>query len=107
MIPDIKLHEILIACVDTIRADYELYKATPSDTILGQLINDTVQKDTGKYKWLDQATEIFINRDENHPKFLETRLFFDRERADIPTIHVMMSGENKGQDGIGFDSGFN
>jgi hypothetical protein len=79
MIPDIKIHEIIKACLVAVRDDYATNGGTP----------------------------IFINRDENHPKYLDTRLFFDRERAPIPTIHIMVSGESKGADGIGFDQGFN
>jgi hypothetical protein len=64
-------------------------------------------QDTGKYNWYTQAVEVFINRGVDHPKYLDTRLFFDRERAPIPTIHIMLSGETKGKDGIGLDEGFN
>ena len=106
MIPDIKIHNIIKSCLVAIRSDYEINKATPSNTILWYLLNSSVMEDTGKYNWFTQGVEIFINRNENHTKLLDTRLFFDRERALIPTIHVMLSGETKGKDGIGVDIGF-
>lgn len=107
MIPDIKLHEVIKMCLVAIRADYAANSGTAANTILYHLLNSTDKMDdSGKYVWLDQAIEIFITRDENHPKYLDSRLFFDRERASIPTIHVMMSGEQKGADGINFDEGF-
>jgi hypothetical protein len=106
MIPDIKLHEIVKSCLLAVRSDHEVNGGTPSDTILWHLLNSTKMADTGKYAWYEQAVEIFVNRTESHPKHLETRLFFDRERAAIPTIHIMMSGESKGADGIGLDVGY-
>lgn len=106
MIPDIKLHEILKSCLVALRQDYSA-APTPQDSILYYLLQDTKQSDTGKYKWFNEAVEIFITRDENHDKYLDTRLFFDRDRAAIPTIHIMLSGESKGKDGMGFDVGFN
>ena len=106
MIPDIKLHEIVKACIRALRADFDQNGSVPSDTIIWYLLNDQKMSDTGKFKWYEQAVEIFINRKESNPKYLDTRLFFDRERASVPTVHVMMSGENKGADGIGVDLGF-
>lgn len=106
MIPDIKLHEIVKSCIKGLRADYDANKAVPSSTILWHLLNDTKMADTGKFKWYDQAVEIFINRKSDDPKYLDTRLFFDRERAAVPTVHVMMSGENRGANGIGTDLGY-
>lgn len=107
MIPDIKLHEVVKSCLKAIRVDYAEYSATPSNTILYYLLNSSNNADTGRYKWYEQAVEIFINRNEHHPKYLDTRLFFDRERALIPTIHIMMSGESKGSDSIGIGLGSN
>ena len=107
MIPDIALHNIIKSCILAVRADYEANKAIPANTILWHLLNDAKVADTGKYKWYTQAIEIFIERSKHDTKHLETRLFFDRERASIPTVHVMMSGESKGKDGIGLDQGFN
>jgi|SRR5690554_160201 len=107
MIPDIKLHEIVKACLGAIREDFAQNNGTPSDTILFHLLSTSKVKTLGKYNWYDQAVEIFINRDDNDPKYLDTRLFFDRERAAIPTIHIMVANESKGSDGIGIDLGFN
>ena len=107
MIPDIALHEVIKSCLLAIRADYSTYGSTPSDTLLYKLLNSVKSPDTGKYKWFEESVEIFITRNENHPKFLDTRLFFDRERAAIPTIHIMLSGEGAGKNGIGMDLGFN
>ena len=107
MIPDIQLHEIIKSCLLALRSDYETNGSVESDTILYHLLNTSKVEDTGKYNWYSQAVEIFINRGESHPKYLDTRLFFDRERASIPTVHIMMSGETKGADGIGLDEGFN
>ena len=107
MIPDITLHEIIKSCLLAVRADYKANGGIKADTILWHLLNTGKVEDTGKYSWYNQAVEIFINRGETHPKYLDTRLFFDRERAAIPTVHIMMSGETKGADGIGMDEGFN
>jgi len=106
MIPDIHLHEIVKSCLKAIRADYAANSGVPSTTILWYLLNETKQADTGKFQWYEEAVEIFINRNVDHPKYLDSRLFFDRERAKIPTIHVMMAGEDKGADGIGIDQGY-
>lgn len=105
MIPDIKIHELIKSCIKSLRLDYES-NTNFQDTILYQLLSPSQMINTGKYNWYNEGVEIFINRNENHPKYLDTRLFFDRERASIPTIHIIVSGESKGSDGIGFDEGF-
>ncbi len=106
MIPDIQLHNIMKSCLSALRSDFKANSSNESETILYYLLNSNEVEDTGKFNWYSQAVEIFINRDKDHPKFLDTRLFFDRERAAIPTIHIMLSGESKGHDGMGFDLGY-
>ena len=105
MIPDIKIHEIVKVCLSGIRSDYS-EQSNLEDTILYQLLSESKMPKTDKFRWFNESVEIFINRTKDHPKFLDTRLFFDRERASIPTIHIMVAGESKGKDGIGFDEGY-
>jgi len=105
MIPEIELQRVIDVALKIIRNDITQNGGTPSDTILHYLLNQ-VGSFEGKYNFYDQAVDIFSTKNKHNPRFLETRLFFDKERASIPTIHVMANGENDNNNGIGVDQGY-
>lgn len=105
MIPEIELQKIIDVAISIIRDDITQNGGVPSDTIIHYLL-DGEGSFEGKYDFYDQAVDIFKNKDEHNPRFLESRLFFDKERAAIPTIHIMANGENNNNNGIGVDQGF-
>jgi len=55
----------------------------------------------GTYKFLDQLQNMVLRTSKNARK-LETRLMFDMDRANFPTIHIHLPQENAGaQNAIG------
>lgn len=105
MIPEIELQRVIDSLLKALRADQTNNGGTPSNTILHYLLSES-NSFKGKYNFYDQAVEIFSTRGNNHPRYLDSRLFFDRERAPIPTIHIMANGENNNNNGLGVDQGF-
>lgn len=96
-IPEFRLKTIIDAILLYIRTDYI---ANGDDSYLASLVNGLV---LDKYDIYEQAIEVFVNRTKNHPQELKCNLFFNTERAAIPTIHIMIAEESKGPDGIGID----
>lgn len=99
-IPEFRLKTIIDAILLYIRLNYEEYE---DDCHLADLVNGLSYE---KYNLYTQAKEIFINR-YGDTKELKSNLFFNSERASIPTIHIMLSEENKGPDGISVDENYN
>lgn len=104
MIPEIELQRVVDVAISVLREDITQNGGTPSNTILHYLLNG-VGTFESKYNFYTQAVEIF-SKDKHKPRFLESRLFFDKERANIPTIHIMSNSENNNNNGIGVDQGF-
>ena len=99
--PETKLKVLIDAFLDRLENDYES-NTDKSLTVLNRLYDGLV---IDNYAFLDQAIEIFINR-RNDPKRLDTRLFLDRDRATLPTLHITFPSEEPIGDGIGFDEGY-
>jgi hypothetical protein len=99
--PDIKLKTLLDAILDRIKNDY-VDASDKTQTFLYKLYNG-IEK--GNYDFLENSIKIF-NRQVDDPRTIDTRNFFDRERANLPTIHVTMPPEQPHGDGIGFDEGY-
>jgi hypothetical protein len=102
-IPEIAIKSIIDAILLYIRDDYSTV-VNKDDSYLAQLVKGIK---LGKYNLYDQAVEVFINRGKGHPKELLTNLFFNSERASIPTIHIVLLEDATGANGIGVDEGFN
>lgn len=100
-IPEFQLKKIVDAILLYIRTDYN---ANGDDSHLAKLVNGIVDSKIDVY---NQAKEIFINRYGKSDKELRCNYFFNSQRASIPTIHIMLSEDNKGMDGIGVDEGYN
>ena len=59
-----------------------------------------------RYGMFTQAKSVFITTKDN-PRNLEVNIFFNTNRAHIPTIHIVMNDESPGEDGLGIDEGYN
>lgn len=102
LIPEIVIQTTIQQLLDFVKRDYNgevdktntfLYKA-----FFGQKV--------GNFDYYEQAKDLFL-RDKNHPKEIGVRMFFDRSRAHLPTIHLSLPSEQGGEgDGIGFDQGY-
>ena len=81
--PDLTLKLILDSILAKIRNDY-INSTDKTESFLGRLYNGLV---IGNYNVLNNAVKVF-NWSVDDPNKIDTRLMFDRERANIPTIHV-------------------
>ncbi len=103
LFPEIKLKVFLDNALSYLQTDYVANTATPTKSFLYRITNGNV---VDRYDFYEQSKAIFIKTNDD-PRKLKTRLFFDRERAAIPTIHITLPNESPKSDGLGFDSGFN
>jgi len=97
-IPILKVKKFVDLLLEFIKTDYE-GATDKSNSFLSRILSDNT--DNG-WDFFSNGVEIFTrNGDDN--RTIETRLMFDRSRANLPTIHVREPAKNKGQyDGIGF-----
>lgn len=100
--PEIILHKILVELVNFIKDDFNM-KDEPETTLLYNL---WFGNQVGNVNYYEEAKELFL-RDEGDPSVLEVRTFFDRTRAQLPTLHITLPSELGGvADGIGIDEGY-
>jgi len=98
LIPEVALYNYINHLIGWIRTDL----ANPStDTYLYKLFQGN---QIGNFNYFNEAKELFI-RDKSHPKYLEVRFFFDRERASLPTVHFNLPNESSAYQGIGRGGG--
>lgn len=89
LIPEVTLKKLIDFFIDNLTEDY-LY------LLFGNA-------ELGGYKFFEEAKQIFLSPND-YPRKVETHLFFNRERAPLPTIHIGMPGETPGPgDSIGVD----
>lgn len=89
LIPEVTLKRLIDFFIDNLTEDY-LYLLFGNTELNG-------------YRFFEEAKQIFLSPSD-YPRRVETHLFFNRERAPLPTIHIGMPGETPGEgDGIGFD----
>lgn len=90
-IPEVTLKKLIDYFLDSIDIDY-LY------TLFGNI-------ELNGYRFFDEAKQLFLSSSDN-PRKVKSNIFFNRDCAQEPTIHIGMPGEFPGQaDGIGFDPG--
>jgi len=99
--PDMLLKSFLDSILGKIKNDYT-EAVDKSTTFLYKMYNGLTE---GNYVFLDEAIKIF-NRTVDDPRTIDTRLLFDRERSNLPTVHVTIPAETPHGDGIGMDEGY-
>jgi len=102
LMPEIILKKLIDGILIYIKQDYNKY-TDKSKSILYNYFNGQVY---GKFDYYQQAVDLFINRGVEHQRKLETRIFFDSDRAGIPTIHITLPNENPAKDGLGMGEGY-
>lgn len=102
LIPEIQLFTIIQKLLGALKSDFNNH-ADKTQTLLFRMFDG---KKIGKFDFFEQGKEIFVDRLPEHPRQLKTRLFFDTERASLPTIHITLPSEATGASGIGTDEGF-
>jgi len=56
-----------------------------------------------KYDYYKEAVHLFASRDIDNPRKVACRLFYDMERASLPTMHITMPSDLTGDNSIGVD----
>lgn len=82
----------------------EDYKSNPdkTKTILGLIWSGIILQ---RYNFSQQGWSVFDD-DEANPRYLDVNMFFNSQRATIPTIHITLPSEDPAQDGLGVDEGY-
>lgn len=91
-IASIRLKLILDGLLDVLRSN-QLSTTIPSNQkFLYRVFNGIV---IGKYNFYTEAVSL-ITRTPKDPNRLETRMMFDIDRANMPTVHIHMPSDNQG-----------
>jgi hypothetical protein len=103
MMPEVVLFDVVNRALDYLRNDYD-EQDDKFNSFLMRILNNKILE---RYNFKDQAIEVFINNNEENPRFLETNLMFNMEREGLPTIHLTLPSEQTqtGGNGIGVGSG--
>ena len=80
----VKLKAVTDSLIQWVRQDLISNIATPTESWLYTEFNDVVLDDTNFYVQLKEL----IERDNLDQRKLEVRLMFDKDRANLPTIHI-------------------
>ena len=100
--PETIIFNTLTKALNAIRLDYS--SAADKQKTLLYYIFGTTQLE--RYNFFEQSKTVVLAPKTN-PRFLDINMFFNSERAHIPTIHITLPGENSGQNGLGIDQNFN
>jgi len=100
LMPEVKLKTFIDVILGKIRNDY-VNAGDKTTTFLYKMYGDSK---SGNYVFLDEAVKIFT-REGDDPRIIDTRLLYDRERANMPTIHVTIPSESPYEDALGFGEG--
>lgn len=100
-LPEVKLKAVLDHLLDWITKDFST-APTEQDSFLYQTLHGNT---IDNFDFYEQGKNIFLRTSDN-PRKLETRIMFDPTRAEIPTIHIVLSSESTGKDNsIGVNRG--
>jgi hypothetical protein len=103
--PERILKNIIDYFVNQTIDNYILCLDKPEESYLYDLFGK-LTPNSRAYDYFENATAIFT-RDDDHPRKIETHLFYNRERFNLPTIHIAMPGEQISKvAGLGYDMGY-
>ena len=100
-IPEIKIVEVIEVALKTVEYDFN-NEVDEKNTLLYRIFGEN---QTGKFNFFNEAKDLFLRGNE-HPRKIETRMMFDAQRANLPTVHISMPSDSPGADGIGVDEGY-
>lgn len=93
IIPEIQIKKII---------DYVLKKVWTEDRYIYEVFNSIK---LNEWNFVENGKKLFDQSPKN-PNRVESFLFFNQNRAGLPTIHIVLPGEMPGGDlGLGFDRG--
>ena len=91
MIPILRIRKFVDLLIEFIETDYTSQTDKTNSFLYRTLGDDT----SDGYNFYTEAIELFTRTVKDKRK-LETRLMFDPDRAQMPTIHVREPAKNKG-----------
>ena len=99
LVPEIIIFEAIRIILETVRDDWE-NQTDKTKTLLYRDLNGLVY---GKrYNLYEQAKAIILPNPENgDSRVLDVRMFFDSQRAKLPTIHINLPADNTAPDSMG------
>lgn len=100
-LPEFTLRKILESGIEYIKED--LANFSEKDTILYHLFGEEI--DENEINLYDEAKKIFTRKN-NDERLLKVRLFFNRSKANTPSIHITSPSETDGPNGIGVDEDY-
>lgn len=98
-IPEQKVKSIVDYILNYLRTDY-LSATDKTISYLYEIFGD--YEDNPDYDYWKNAVTLFT-RGQDSPRMIETHFFLNRSRFSLPTIHITLSADQPGPDGIGFD----
>lgn len=99
--PELTLKVLLDSILGLIKNDY-INASDKAQSFMGKLYSGLI---IGNFDVFQTAVDIF-NWSNSDPRRIDTRLMFDKDRANIPTIHINIPSQDSFGDGIGMDEGF-
>lgn len=102
VIPETTIHQSLEKGLNYIKLNYQANIATPQKSWLYKVLQT---EQFQRYNFFENAKTVFLAKKDN-PRKIECNLFFNLERAHIPTIHVTLPGLTPINNAIGIGSGF-
>tara|TARA_R100000734_G_C3298523_1_gene89445 strand:- start:74 stop:757 length:684 start_codon:yes stop_codon:yes gene_type:complete len=102
-VPEIEIFKVVSGIFEAVKKDFE-QNVNEENTILYQYFGELPVFE-GKFNWWENAKDLFL-RDFQHPRRIETEMYFNSERAKMPTVHITLPQETAGPDGLGVDTGY-
>ncbi len=101
LVPEIQIFNAIKTILAFIKKDFDAH-VNEQDTLLYRLCGENQLQ---RYNFFEQAKAVFLAKEDN-PRFLDVNVFFNLERASIPTIHITLPAEQSDKDGLGIDEGY-
>lgn len=104
IIPEKTLKQVIDYCLKQLKDDYLENKTAGTETqsYIYKHLGDQTPVSNTDFDFYNNAVAL-LTRDSSHARCIETHFFLNTSRFNLPTIHITLSADNKGADGIGFD----
>lgn len=103
-IPEKKIYQTLLNLFKFVRVDFA-DNSNEQNTFLYYLFGGDVD-DNKNANYFKMSKELFISRNNDSPRKVEVSYGFNGDRADSPTIHILLPSESEQNKGIGNNIGF-
>lgn len=96
-VPELIFYRLIQGLLKELRDNY-INTPNKEETHLYYMWNGV---EDGKYNYLENAISLFTEREEDNPRRVQCRLAFDREKANLPSIHITMPRDETGDNSVG------